>query len=221
MSTYLKICGIRRMEDVTYLNEFPPDFAGFICSKPFWRYVSPEVFRALALRLNGRIGRVGVFVDPDLEDMTPYTPYLDVIQLHGNESAGLIAKIRDYFPDVQLWKAVRVRTAQDIADADRLDVDKLVLDSFSARSVGGTGELAPWDIIARNRPEKPFLLAGGITPENVSQAIADVAPWGVDASSSLETDRCKDRAKIQSMVQNPCFLAKGGGTRNGVYDAGL
>ena len=199
------------MEDVGYLNEFPPDFAGFICSKPFWRYVPPEEFRALVLKLDGRIGRVGVFVDPEIEDMNPYTPYLDVIQLHGNENADFIAKVRAYFPDVQIWKAVRVRTAQDIAAADRLDVDKLVLDSFSVKSAGGTGELAPWDIIARNRPEKPFLLAGGITPENASQAIADVAPWGVDASSSLETDRCKDRQKIQNMVltvQNPCYFAK-------------
>ncbi len=209
MSAYLKICGIRRMEDVAYLNAFPPDFAGFICSKPFWRYVSPEHFRELMTALRGEIARVGVFVDPEIADIAPYYPYLDVIQLHGQESAEKIAKLREQFPDVQFWKAARVQTAQDIADADALHVDKLVLDSFSAQGIGGTGELAPWDIIARNRPEKPFLLAGGITPENVSQAIADVAPWGVDASSSLETDKCKDRRKIQLMteaVQNPLSL---------------
>ncbi len=208
MSTYLKICGIRRPEDVAALNAFPPDFAGFICSKPFWRYVSPEDFTVLVQELNGAIARVGVFVDPDISDISPYYPYLDVIQLHGNESAEKIAGFRQHFPGVQLWKAVRVQTAQDITNADALDVDKLVLDSFSAQSVGGTGTVAPWDIIVQNRPEKPFFLAGGITPENVTDAIRAVQPWGVDASSSLETDRQKDPQKIQALVQavaNPLY----------------
>ncbi|MCR5717520.1 MAG: phosphoribosylanthranilate isomerase [Oscillospiraceae bacterium] len=213
MNTYLKICGIRRMEDVQYLNEFPPDFAGFICAKPYWRYVPPEDFRMLCRKLRGEIGRVGVFVNPAWEDIEPYAPYLDKIQLHGNETAELIAELHDKLSDTEIWKAVRVQSAQDIADADALGADKLVLDSFSVKSVGGTGELAPWDIIAKHRPFKPFLLAGGITPENVRQAIADVSPWGVDASSSLETDRCKDREKIYAMteaVQNPLYcFAKG------------
>lgn len=209
MSTYLKICGIRRPEDVQYLNEFPPDFAGFICAAPYWRYVPPAQFTALCRALRGEIGRVGVFVNPSWEDIAPYAPYLDKIQLHGNESPALIAALHERLPDTGIWKAVRVRTAEDIAKADALDVEALVLDSFSAQSEGGTGTVAPWDIIAQNRPSKPFLLAGGISPENAAQAIAAVQPWGVDASSSLETDRCKDRAKISAMtaaVQNPLYL---------------
>lgn len=201
MSTYLKICGIRRPEDVQILNETPPDFAGFICSSPFWRYVPPKDFKSLVQGLRGEIGRVGVFVNPTLSEIAQYAAYLDVIQLHGEESAAFITELRGYFPDIQIWKAVRVRNAQDIADADALDVDKLVLDSFSSISHGGTGEVAPWDIIVKNRPENPFLLAGGITPENVRQAIAEVAPWGVDASSSLETDKCKDSTKIRAIVE--------------------
>ena len=94
-----------------------------------------------------------------------------------------------------------MRTAEDIAAADALSVDRLVLDSFSAASQGGTGTLAPWDIIVQNRPQKPFFLAGGISPENVQEAIREVQPYGVDASSSLETDKCKDREKIRNMVE--------------------
>ncbi len=208
MSTFLKICGIRRPEDVQYLNEFSPDFAGFICSQPFWRYVEPAVFKELVSNLHGEIGRVGVFVNPTLSEIAQYAAYLDVIQLHGEETADFIADLRGYFPEIQIWKAARVQTAEDIARADALPVDKLVLDSFSAVSHGGTGEVAPWDLIVQNRTEKPFLLAGGITPENVTQAIAEVQPWGVDASSSLETDKCKEMLKIQKFVetvQNPLY----------------
>lgn len=201
MSVYLKLCGIRRQEDVAVIGEFPPDYAGFICSQPFWRYVSPETVRELTSAMRGEIARVGVFVDPTVEQIAPYAPYLDVIQLHGAETAALIGEIRETFPGLEIWKAVRVQRVQDIAEADALAVDKLVLDSFSAQSHGGTGTLAPWDIIVKNRPSKPFLLAGGISADNVQQAIAEVQPWGVDASSSVETDRCKDPAKIAQLVR--------------------
>ena len=209
MSVYLKICGIRRPEDVEFLNAYPPDFAGFICSQPFWRYVDPEAFRLLAVGLRGEIARVGVFVDPSIGDISPYAPYLDVIQLHGSESAEMIASVRAHFPDVQIWKAARVRTPEDIAAADTTGADKLVLDSYSAQGVGGTGTLAPWELIAANRPKTEFLLAGGISPENAAEAIRIAAPWRVDASSSLETDRVKDRMKIRAMAEavgNPLYL---------------
>lgn len=198
----LKICGIRRPEDVAILNENPPDFAGFILSKPFWRYVPPEEFKELVLALDEKIGRVGVFVNPTMEDIAPYAPYLDVIQLHGEETAELILEIRENLGyDIQIWKAARVRTPEDIQRVDALPVDGLVLDSFSAVSHGGTGELAPWQLISENRPEKPFLLAGGISAENVREAAEAVNPWGVDASSSVETDKCKDAAKIRKLVE--------------------
>ncbi|MDE5563577.1 MAG: cupin domain-containing protein [Oscillospiraceae bacterium] len=200
MKPLLKICGIRRPEDVQYINTYIPDYAGFILSKPFRRYVPPELFRTLVQELDGVIGRVGVFVDPTMEKIRQYAEYLDVIQLHGNETAELISQIREELPDTQIWKAVRVRTAQDIAAADALPVDSLVLDSFSAVSHGGTGTLAPWDVIIQNRPEKPFFLAGGIDAENVQAAIREVQPLGVDASSSVETDGCKDLEKIRELV---------------------
>lgn len=201
MRTRLKICGIRRMEDVQYLNEALPDFAGFICAEGYWRYVPPETLRDLSAALDPRIARVGVFVDSTPEEIERFAPYLDVLQLHGAEGAAYIEALHGRFPHHRLWKAVRVRTAQDIADADALPVEALVLDSFSHAAHGGTGTLAPWDIIAKHRPEKPFLLAGGITPENVQRAVREVQPWGVDASSSLETDRCKDGDKITALVR--------------------
>lgn len=201
MKPTIKICGIRRLEDVEILNQYPPDYAGFICSKPFWRYVSPEQLEILHQNLNKHIRRVGVFVNPTIEEISEYADGLDMIQLHGEESEDLIHQIKENFWSVQIWKAVRVRTLEDIQKADALPVDRLVLDSFSEASHGGTGTLAPWDIIKQNRPQKPFFLAGGISAENVLEAIQAVQPFGVDVSSSVETDKCKDINKIKKIIQ--------------------
>ena len=212
MSTALKICGNRRLEDIQYLNEFQPDFAGFILSGGFGRSIVMGTFYELKSYLAPGIRTVGVFVNEPLEEIVrcAYHEELDVIQLHGSEDAAYIRALREVFRG-EIWKAVRVQTADDIAAADALDVDKLVLDSFSAQSVGGTGTLAPWDIIAEHRPVKPFLLAGGITPENARQAIVDVQPWGVDCSSGVETSKVKDPAKIRALTE-----AVRGGNEHGI-----
>jgi len=201
MKLTIKICGIRRSEDVEILNQYPPDYAGFICSKPFWRYVSPEQLKSLHQNLNKHIRRVGVFVNPTIEEILAYADWLDVIQLHGEENADFIKQIWENVWSVQIWKAVRVRTAEDIANADKLPLDRLVLDSFSAISQGGTGTLAPWDIITNNRPTKPFFLAGGISAENAVDAVKAVNPFGIDVSSSVETDKCKDPEKIRVLTE--------------------
>jgi len=202
MNTKIKICGIRRPEDVEILNQYPPDYAGFICSKPFWRYVDFETFRKLIFQLRGDIGRVGVFVNPTIKDIWDYANYLDMIQLHGEEDAECIEQIRENFSyDTQIWKAVRVRTPEDIQKADALPVDRLVLDSFSAVSHGGTGTLAPWNIIKENRPEHEFFLAGGISSQNLEDAVREIQPFGVDVSSSVETDKYKDINKIREIMQ--------------------
>jgi len=201
MKLTIKICGIRRSEDVEILNQYPPDYAGFICSKPFWRYVSPEQLKSLHQNLNKHIRRVGVFVNPTIEEILAYADWLDVIQLHGEENADFIKQIWENVWSVQIWKAVRVRTAEDIANADKLPLDRLVLDSFSAISQGGTGTLAPWDIITNNRPTKPFFLAGGISAENAVDAVKAANPFGIDVSSSVETDKCKDPEKIRVLTE--------------------
>lgn len=200
MNPRLKICGIRRIQDVEYLNAYMPDYAGFILSKPFWRYIDPGQMKILHENLHPAIRRTGVFVNPDLEEIRNYAKFLDVIQLHGEESEIFIRLVRENFPDLEIWKAVRVRNPEDIHKADLLPVDKLVLDSFSENSHGGTGTIAPWDVIIRNRPEKEFFLAGGISQENIAEAVEKVNPYGIDVSSSVETNRCKDSSKIQNII---------------------
>ena len=202
MKTTIKICGIRRREDVEILNQYPPDYAGFILSGGFGRSIVMGTFYELKSYLDRKIQTVGVFVNEPIEEIKKcaYHEELDVIQLHGEEDIHYIRELKNIFHG-EIWKAVRVRTPEDIQKADALPVDKLVLDSFSEVSHGGTGTLAPWDIIRENRPEKPFFLAGGISAENVSDAVREVQPFGVDVSSSVETDRHKDIDKIKSIIQ--------------------
>ena len=202
MSMALKICGNRRVQDVQYLNQYKPDYAGFILSGGFGRSIVMGTFYELKSYLDNNIQTVGVFVNEPLDEIIrcAYHEELNVIQLHGEEDKAYIQALREVFQG-EIWKAVRVRTAEDIANADKLPVDRLVLDSFSAISQGGTGTLAPWDIIANNRPTKPFFLAGGISAENVIDAIKAVNPFGVDVSSSVETDKCKDPEKIRVLTE--------------------
>ena len=202
MSMALKICGNRRVQDVQYLNQYKPDYAGFILSGGFGRSIVMGTFYELKSYLDNNIQTVGVFVNEPLDEIVrcAYHEELNVIQLHGEEDKAYIQALREVFQG-EIWKAVRVRTAEDIANADKLPVDKLVLDSFSAISHGGTGTLAPWDIIANNRPTKPFFLAGGISAENVIDAIKAVNPFGVDVSSSVETDKCKGPEKIRVLTE--------------------
>ena len=202
MSMALKICGNRRVQDVQYLNQYKPDYAGFILSGGFGRSIVMGTFYELKSYLDNNIQTVGVFVNEPLDEIIrcAYHEELNVIQLHGEEDKAYIQALREVFQG-EIWKAVRVRTAEDIANADKLPVDRLVLDSFSAISQGGTGTLAPWDIIANNRPTKPFFLAGGISAENVIDAIKAVNPFGIDVSSSVETDKCKGPEKIRVLTE--------------------
>lgn len=196
----LKICGLRRYEDIEYVNEFSLDYAGFILSTPFWRSINIDTLANLTERLSRNITPVGVFVNEKIDYIIPFSKYLSVIQLHGDENNEYIKALRTK-TDCEIWKAVRPQTTDEINKACSLDADKLLIDSFSKDSVGGTGKVGNWDIIKQAKITKPFFLAGGISSDNVTDAINTVNPFGVDVSSSVETDKKKDREKIKNIVE--------------------
>lgn len=196
----LKICGLRRYEDIEYVNEFSPDYAGFILSTPFWRSINIDTLAKLTERLSRKITPVGVFVNEKIDYIISFSKYLSVIQLHGDENNEYIKALRTK-TDCEIWKAVRPQTTDEINKACSLDADKLLIDSFSKDSVGGTGKVGNWDIIKQAKITKPFFLAGGISSDNVTDAINTVNPFGVDVSSSVETDKKKDREKIKNIVE--------------------
>lgn len=197
----LKLCGMRRPEDISYINEYPPDNAGFILSPGFRRSIERDTFLNLISQLDKSIGRVGVFVDEPPENILQYTEYLDVIQLHGSENAEYISQLRSHC-GCEIWKAVRAKCTADIESADKLDCDMLLIDSFSAKSVGGTGETADLQVILNADFSKPYYIAGGVSAANIKDILGilkDKSPVGADLSSSIETDGCKDINKIQEI----------------------
>ena len=197
--TRIKICGIRRNEDSLCLNEFKPDYAGFILSKPFWRYIDFNTLSKINDVLSKQIKRVGVFVNENSDYILKYASLLDIIQLHGEETQDLIDKLRER-TNCEIWKAVRVKSSYDLNEADKLSVDKLLIDSYTENTYGGSGKIANWELIKKTKINKPFFLAGGISAENCLNAIETVKPFGLDISSSVETDKFKDRNKIKEII---------------------
>ncbi len=197
--TKLKICGLRRSEDISYVNEFLPDYAGFILSEQFWRHISLDLLTQLTSKLSDKITPVGVFVNETVEKIIPFSKYLGVIQLHGDEDNDFIRTLKKH-TDCEIWKAIRPQTSNEINNACQSCADKLLIDSFSKNSVGGTGVVGNWKIIKNAEITKPFFLAGGISADNIKEAIEAVKPYGIDVSSSVETDRKKDREKIKTIV---------------------
>lgn len=195
----LKFCGLRRAADISYANAYPPDYIGFVFAQSR-RRVSAEEASVLSQALSPAIRTVGVFVNAPLDDLlrAATDAQLSVIQLHGDEDADYIRAVRAQWRGA-LWKAVRVRTAADIGTADTLDVDALLLDAFSPAAYGGTGVVADFELIAQNRPRKPFFLAGGLTACNLPEAIAHVKPDGIDLSGGIETAGCKDADKMKQI----------------------
>lgn len=195
----IKICGIRRMEDVQYLNESMPDYAGFVFADTR-RYVPPEEAAVLRKQMNRQIQAFGVFVNASHEQIVHCVKekIIDVIQLHGDETEEEIEWLKREC-HVPIVKAVRVKHRADILSADQLPCDYLLLDTYQASQYGGTGRTFSWEVIPETLGH-PYFLAGGLNGSNICDAIRRVPCYGVDVSGGVETEGVKDRKKIQEIV---------------------
>lgn len=194
----IKLCGMRRAEDISYVNEFMPDYIGMILAEGFRRTVETEKAYEITRSLDSRIKKVGVFVDTPFEKVKAAHERigLDVIQLHGNEDRAYVEKMRSL--GIPLWKAVRVSSSEDILKAEQLGCDRLLLDSFVKGAVGGTGVAADWEIIRNTEIKLPYFLAGGINESNLAEALS--VSNDIDISGGIETDGVKDREKIRKII---------------------
>ncbi|WP_066687453.1 phosphoribosylanthranilate isomerase [Christensenella intestinihominis] len=195
----VKLCGMRREEDIGYANRYRPDYVGFVFAKSP-RQVTADRAARLRRLLAPEIGAVGVFVNEpiqSLKEIAQSVP-LQVIQLHGDEDAAYVREVK--MMGLPVWKAARVRTERDIGRAEALGADALLLDAFSADAYGGTGKTADWTVIGRARPEIPFFLAGGLHAGNAVEAVRRVRPFGIDVSGGIETGGFKDENKIKELM---------------------
>ncbi|MGN0621005.1 MAG: phosphoribosylanthranilate isomerase [Porcipelethomonas sp.] len=196
----IKLCGMRRQEDISYVNEFVPDYAGFILSGGFRRSIDSDTFRNLVSSMRSDIKRVGVFVNEPPENILKnYAELLDVIQLHGDENEKYVQTLRQSC-SCEIWKAVRARSSADIETAASTGCNKLLIDSYVKGKVGGTGQKADLKIIKKARISLPFFLAGGLNAENIEESLKSVKPYGADLSGGIETDGFKDREKIREII---------------------
>ncbi len=197
----VKLCGMFREVDVQAVAEAQPDLCGFIVDFPkSHRSVTPAQLAGLCDHLlecepaAAPIWRVGVFVDEPMGQLVRIVESgcIDLVQLHGNESAAYVDELRNR-TGIGILQAFRIRSAADVAAAETSAADLVLLDNGQ-----GTGEGFDWSLVAS--VGRPFMLAGGLGPENVAQAVREVRPWGVDMSSGIETEKLKDPAKMAAAV---------------------
>lgn len=199
--TKIKICGLKRKEDISYVNELLPDFAGFVFAKSS-RQVDAKKAAELKKQLSPKIKAVGVFVNADPEFIAKLyqQQILDLAQLHGDETADYIHRLKHLCPSLPLIKAVRVQSTKQILEAEKLPCDYLLLDTWQKDSYGGSGKTFDRSLIPPLA--KPWFLAGGLNAENIAESISQCHPWAVDVSSAVETDGVKNKEKIKTFIDH-------------------
>lgn len=193
--TKIKLCGIFRQEDVPLVNAARPDYCGFILNFPkSHRNLTLEQAAQLAERIDPNILRVGVFVNQPVETVVEAlkSGVIHIAQLHGGEGAAEITAIQRA-TGKPVWKAFQVRGSEDLERAKASPGDLVLLDNGY-----GTGRAFNWTLVGE--VGRPFALAGGLTPENIPDAIAKLHPEVLDLSSGVETNSVKDGDKMRRAV---------------------
>lgn len=193
----VKICGLRREEDINYVNELKPDYVGFVFAKSK-RQVTPYQGKKLIEKLDKSIKRVGVFVNSPMEEVKKIANIcdLDILQFHGEESPGTLKEFQQ-----QVWKAFRIKDDNSFKKLDNYSVEGYLLDTFVEGEEGGTGRIFDWQLIPPIQKKKFFILAGGLTVENIERAIKQVKPKVVDVSSGVEVNGYKDFNKMKKFIE--------------------
>ena len=210
----VKMCGISKVETIPAVVEAKPDYMGLVFA-PSKRQVTVDQAKTLVEELhkqytkrynsgaeqstNDEIKTVGVFVNETLDNLITIAKEvnLDAVQLHGDEDEAFIQSLKER-TNVEVWKAVQIRSAADAEAWIDSSADMLLFDAYHKDERGGTGEVFDWSCL--DEFERPFMLAGGIDSTNVARAIRTVRPYGIDISSGIETDGVKDDEKIKAFT---------------------
>ena len=193
----IKICGIRRFEDIDMVNKYKPDYIGFVFADSK-RQVSHNLAADLKSKLSSDIVSVGVFVNASIDEILELfdAGTIDIAQLHGDESEEYINVLKERTNnELKIIKAIEMAEDNDLLKYDNSLADYLLLDSGK-----GSGKTFDWRLIRKDL-KKEFFLAGGIDAFNVKEAILEFNPYAIDLSSSLETDGFKDECKIKEIME--------------------
>ena len=191
----VKFCGLKRPCDIAWANELHPDYVGFVFAGTK-RRVSDDLAAALRNDLNPAIPAVGVFVDDEPRHIASLVRkgIIQLIQLHGKEDEALVQQLQETV-GVPVIKAFSIAGEGDVKRAIASRADYILLDQGS----GGTGKAFDWSLL--QGIDRPYFLAGGLTPQNAAQA-AKIQPYALDVSSGIETDGVKDRDKMTLFMTN-------------------
>ena len=203
----VKMCGISNVETIPAIVDAKPDYMGLVFA-PSKRQVTVEQAKILIEELHKQcinhydikvVKTVGVFVNETLDNLVRIadTANLDAVQLHGDEDEAFIQSLKER-TNVEVWKAVQIRSAADAEAWIDSSADMLLFDAYHKDERGGTGEVFDWSFL--DEFERPFMLAGGIDSTNVARAIRTVRPYGIDISSGIETEGVKDNEKITAFT---------------------
>ncbi len=200
--TKIKICGITNKPDAIVAAALKPDMIGFVFYSGSKRYVEPKIVRDIANELPPFIAKVGVFVDLDKNKVLEIAEMcdLDMLQFHGDEAPDYCAGFKDSY---KVIKAFKMKDKSSLKIINDYDVDFYMLDAYSEKLKGGTGESFNWKIIENFEFLKPVILSGGLTPDNVRDAIEELSPYGVDVSSGVEmSPGKKDTSLMKKFMEN-------------------
>ncbi len=200
MAVIVKICGITNLPDALAAAEAGADALGFMFFDRSPRAVTVDTAMQIARALPAHIVKAGVFVNPE-EDLVVEASRrcgLNLLQFHGEEAPEFCLQF-----GLMSMKAFRIRDAASLAALANYPTDAWLLDAYNPQKAGGTGETFNWDLaIEAGKLGRPIFLAGGLTPENVGDAVARVRPYGVDVSSGVEASPGrKDHAKLSAFVK--------------------
>lgn len=193
--TKVKLCGLKRSEDIRAVNSLKPEYIGFVFYKPSKRYITPKKAKELKGLLSKEIKAVGVFIDEPLEFVAGLLKdgIIDMAQLHGNENEAYIKELKER-TGKEVIKAFLVKTEKDIENAEASVADLILLDA----GIGG-GRTFDWTYLQKMK--KPYILAGGLGLHNIDEVMKYLRPYGVDVSSGIETDGRKDIDKMTAFVK--------------------
>lgn len=203
----VKICGITSLEQGSAIAQLGANALGFICVKKSPRYLSPENIARITCHLPPQVSRVGVFANTDTTEIISLVQqtHLTAVQLHGEETPEECNKLHSQLPNnIEVIKAIRVKSAESLQQTETYApyVDTFLLDAYDPQQLGGTGKAFNWELLQNFNPPRPWFLAGGLTPNNIQEALAIATPNGIDLSSGVENSPGnKDLNLVQQLFQ--------------------